>query len=498
MRWLLCGLVALLAVAGCGPSVRVGSKSDTEQDILGELVRLLAVSSGDELGEHTHHSLRLGDTSKTWNGLKSGSLDIYPEYTGTLLKEIFAGQGFTLEELHAELDRQGIVMSKPLGFSNNYALGMKEDKARELNITRVSQLADHPKLQLGVSHAFLERADGWRGLKERYNLPFDTPRGMEHTLAYTALDSGSVDVIDVYTTDAEIERFGVRLLKDDRNYFPDYEAVLLYRKDLEERAPALVRAVRRLEGKIDNRAMRAMNGRAVIDKVPEARVAADFLKEKLGIVVPVQVETTWDRLLRMTLDHLLLVVGSLVPAILVAVPLGVVAARRPLLGQIILGLVSVVQTFPALALLTVLIVLLGRVGMAPAMVALFVYSLLPIVRNTVTGLQDVPLSVRESAEALGLSRWDQLTLVEMPMASRSILAGIKTAAVINVGFATLGGLVGAGGYGQAIMAGLDKSDTQLLLLGAVPAVLMALAVQGLFDLAERFVVPRGLQLEPAA
>jgi osmoprotectant transport system permease protein len=489
-------LLAVLLLAGPvsakAPRLRVGSKSFTESHILAELVRLLAIDAGAD----AEHIERMGDTSKTWNGLTTGALDVYPEYTGTLLKEIFAGKKLAPGQLRAELDRHGIAMSRSLGFSNNYALGMKEAKAERLEITKVSELADHPELQLGVSHAFLERGDGWRGLKAKYGLKFQTPQGMEHSLAYKALDGGTVDVIDVYTTDAEIGRYDVRVLEDDRNFFPPYDAVLLYRKDLEERAPALVRAIRRLEGKIDNTAMQHMNDRAIFDKVPEVRVAADYLQDELDIGVQVEIETMWGRLWRMTLQHLLLVLGSLVPAILVAVPLGVVAARRPLLGQIILGLVSVVQTFPALALLTVLIVVLRQVGTAPALVALFVYSLLPIVRNTVTGLQDVPLSVRESAEALGLSWWDQLTLVEMPMASRSILAGIKTAAVINVGFATLGGLVGAGGYGQAIMAGLDKSDTQLLLLGAVPAVLMALAVQGLFDLSEPFVVPKGLRLTP--
>jgi osmoprotectant transport system permease protein len=152
---------------------------------------------------------------------------------------------------------------------------------------------------------------------------------------------------------------------------------------------------------------------------------------------------------------------------------------------------------PALALLGFLLVLLRRTGPVPAIVALYLYSLLPIVRNTYAGLSDVPLQVRESAEALGLSPFARLYLIELPMASRSILAGIKTSAVINVGFATLGGLIGAGGYGQPIITGLSKNDYALILEGAVPAVLMALAVQGLFEVAERFLVPRGLRLKPA-
>ena len=151
------------------------------------------------------------------------------------------------------------------------------------------------------------------------------------------------------------------------------------------------------------------------------------------------------------------------------------------------------QTLPALALLGFLLVLLHRIGFLPAVIALYLYSLLPIVRNTYTGLHDIPLHIRESAEALGLSAWARLYLVELPMASRSILAGIKTAAVINVGFATLGGLIAAGGYGQPIITGLNKGSNALILEGAIPAGLMALAVQSLFDLLEAAIVPRGLR-----
>ncbi len=487
MRYAVCLL--LMAHPASAAVVNVGSKSFTESHILGELVRLLALDAGAD----ARHLERLGDTSKTWNGLGNGSLDVYVEYTGTLLKELFAGQDLTLDQLKKELSTRGIRMSRSLGFSNNYALAMKEGKAAELGISKISDLVKHPGLRMGVSHAFLERGDGWPGLKRHYGLPFATPPGMEHTLAYRAVGT-SVDVIDVYTTDAEIAGHGLRVLEDDRRFFPSYEAVILYRDTL----PAHVeRSILRLEGKIDAKAMITLNGQTNLDRQPETAVAAGFLRETLGVTVRADVESRWARLWRMTWEHLLLVAGSLGPAILFAIPLGVIAARRPIAGQIILGLVSVVQTFPALALLSVLIVILNRIGTAPALVALFVYSLLPIVRNTVTGLQDIPIPVRESAEALGLSWWDQLTLIELPMASRSILAGVKTAAVINVGFATLGGLVGAGGYGQAIIAGLDKNDPALLLLGAIPAVVMALAVQGLFDVAERWVVPRGLRLKPA-
>jgi osmoprotectant transport system permease protein len=501
-RWSWLIFLTPLVISGCqgvltendGPVVRVGSKSFTESVILGDLVQLLASSAGADVEHHA----RLGDTSKTWNGLLVGDLDAYVEYTGTLMQDILGKERLRTEaEVRQALEARGLRMSRSLGFSNNYALGMKEERAQALDIKSISDLRDHPELRLGLSHAFIKRSDGWDGLKRRYRLPFSTPEGLEHTLAYKGLDNGTLDVIDLYTTDAEIQRYGLRVLVDDRGYFPSYEAVILYRADLEDRARPAVRAMLRLEGAIDAATMRRMNARVNVDRVPEAVVAGDFLASKLGVHVEVHSETLAQRLRRATAQHLRLVSVSLLAAILTAVPLGIIAARKPILGQAILALVGMVQTFPALALLSVLIVVLGRIGARPAIVALYVYSLLPIVRNTFTGLHDIPLQVRESAEALGLSSWARLRLIELPMASRSILAGVKTAAVINVGFATLGGLIGAGGYGQAIISGLDKNDYTLMLEGAIPAVVMAVAVQGLFELAERFLVPRGLRLKPA-
>jgi osmoprotectant transport system permease protein len=185
---------------------------------------------------------------------------------------------------------------------------------------------------------------------------------------------------------------------------------------------------------------------------------------------------------------------SLAAAITVAIPLGIAAARRPRLGAVILSGAGVIQTIPSLALLVFMIPWLG-LGAKPALVALFLYSLLPIIRNTATGLRDIPPSLRESAEALGLPPGARLRQIELPLASRAILAGIKTAAVINVGTATIGALIAAGGFGQPILTGVRLYDLSMILFeGAIPAAVLALAVQGAFDLAERFLVPRGLRL----
>jgi osmoprotectant transport system permease protein len=494
--WLVLSLLpgcAQRRVESGSPVVRVGAKAFAESQILGEMLRLLA----REVGAHTEEVQGLADTPKVWNALLVGQIDAYCEYTGTLTQQIlFREDVGTAEKLQAALTRRGLSMSRSLGFSNSYELGMTRQRASELNIRTVSDLRKHTQLKVGFSAHFLDRPDGWRGLRRFYDLPQDTRDGMEHALALRALAAGTLDVTDVNTTDAAIRQFDLVLLADDRHFFPSYEAVVLYRQDLESRAPQVVEAWRRLEGKVGETDMLDLNTRVEIEHQSERRAAAEFLSRALNLSIEVTDESLWERVWVRTQQHLLLVTVSLALAILAAVPLGIAAARRPRLGYVLLAIVGIVQTIPALALLVLLLVFLHRIGPLPAIVALFLYSLLPIVRNTYTGLHDISLPLRESAEALGLGPWPRLYLIELPLASRAILAGIKTAAVINVGYATLGGLIGAGGYGEPIMNGVTRSDPHLILEGAVPAVVMALLVQILFEAIERIVVPKGLRLRP--
>ncbi|MBO0699059.1 MAG: ABC transporter permease subunit [Zavarzinella sp.] len=471
--------------------VRIGSKADTETTILAEVVAHLVRDAGYPV----ELKLRLGGTPFVWDALRADSLDVYPEYTGTLTEQIFSGRGIRGEAaLRAELAKLGLGLTRPLGFANNYALGMRRARAAELGIKSISDLRRHPNLRIGFSNEFLKRADGWPGLQARYGLPQTDVRGMDHRLAYEALAAGSIDVTELYTTDAEIRQFDLVTLEDDLAFFPVYEAVLVYRLDLEQRAPAAVAAFKRLEGRITADAVIAMNGRAANRDDP-AEIAADFVAEQFGVRPTVTAESDAHRLWRLTLEHLTLVGIALAGSILVALPLGIVAARRPHLGRFLVGGAGLIQTIPSLALLVFMIPIL-KTGTVPAIVALFLYGLLPILANTAAGLRGIPPSMAESAEALGLSPLAQLVRVELPLASRAILTGIKTSAVIAIGTATLGALIGAGGYGQAIVVGLQMNDRREILFGAVPAALMALAAQGLFELAERVLVPRGLRLKP--
>jgi osmoprotectant transport system permease protein len=488
-------VVALAAASGCAPrggaGIKIGSKGFTESVILGEIATLVARGAGAP----ARHEREIGGTRVLFAALARGDLDVYPEYTGTLGREIFAGQTLRNDDdLRAVLAREGVSLGPALGFDNGYVLGMREERAARLGIRTISDLGQHPELVFGFSNEFMERGDGWPSLRRAYDLPQRDVRGVDHDLAYRGLEQGSIDVVDLYATDAEIRYYKLRTLTDDRGHFPSYEAVLLFRADLARRAPAAVAALGGLAGRIDAATMTALNARAKLDRVPESVVARDWVGGALGLRATAEEDGRAARIWRRTREHLVLVGVALALALLVALPLGVAAARRPRLGQLVLGAVGVVQTIPSLALLVFMIPVLG-IGSPPALVALFLYGLLPIVRNTASGLRGIAPELVDSARALGLPPGAVLRLVELPLASPSILAGIKTSAVITVGTATLGALIGAGGYGQPILTGIRLDNVGLIIEGAVPAAVLALLVQGVFDLGERFLVPRGLRAD---
>jgi osmoprotectant transport system permease protein len=492
--------IVLLLIAPClcwAQTIDVGSKRFTESYVLGEILRHTMESAGEA---RVVHQQGLGNTAIVFAALTTGSIDIYAEYTGTIAFELLGRKTpASLAELQTELAKHGLGVGIPLGFNNTYSLATSERLATGSGLERVSQLKERGGARLGLSQEFLNRKDGWPALKSAYGLP-QTPRGLDHGLAYEALAAGQVDVIDVYSTDAKIGRYGVRLLQDDLKVLPRYDAVLLYRLDFPQRFPKSWAALGALEGRLDEARMAALNAEVELGGRSFAAVARDFVsppqtaatspapaKRGLGATLFA------DDLPRLTAEHLGLVIASLVPALLTGIPLGVWAAWSPRASHWIMAAVGLLQTVPALALLAFLITAIGRIGVVPAVVALFLYALLPIVRNTATGLVDIPMHLQESARALGLPRGARLRRVELPLASRSILAGAKTSAVIAVGTATIAAFIGAGGYGERIVAGLAVNDSHLLLAGAIPAAVLALGVQGLFELLDRWVVPAGLR-----
>lgn len=467
--------------------LKIGSKKFTENVLLGELALQLISTKTKAV-----HIRELGGTRILWNALLNGELDIYPEYTGTILKEIIASENLSVDNLEMKLNELNIGMTKPIGFNNTYAIGMKKKLADSLGIKSISDLQNYPDLTFGFTNEFLDRKDGWPGLKQTYKLPQTKVTGLDHDLAYRGLDAGSIDVIDLYSTDAEIDYYDLNVLDDDLNYFIEYKAVYLYRIEL-KKYPDIIRELNRLENSINESEMIRMNSDVKLNGRTESEVAADFIQNNFSIKTFYKENTFIDRLLHNTKEHLFLVLFSLSAAILIAIPLGIASFKNKKTGKIILGLTGIIQTIPSLALLVFMIPLLG-IGSWPAICALFLYSLLPIVRNTFSGLDNIPTSIKESAIVLGLSSFTILRKVELPIASRSILAGIKTSAVINVGTATLGALIGAGGYGQPILTGIRLDNVSLILEGAVPAAMLALLVQWMFDLFEKMLIPRGLRI----
>lgn len=501
------GAVSLLAgtsAAWSAPAV-VGSKRFTESYVLGEIVRQSLLRAGVE----ATHRQGLGNTAVMEQALSAHAIDLYPEYTGTIVRELLHREEPDpgLPQLNGWLAARGLKAGVPLGFNNSYALAMREDEAQRLGIATITDLArSSAPLRLGLSHEFLVRADGWPALRKAYALPQQPGGGLDHGLAYEALLRRQVDVVDAYTTDAQIDRLHLRVLRDDRNFFPRYDAVLLMQAAFDA-AP-----LAGLAGRIDDKAMRAMNARVELDGASFEVVAREFLDgHNVAASASASASSSAsssstapaagaagsgrrpgfiERLLapdlgRLLREHLVLVGGSLALAVAVGVPLGVLAQRRPRLGAVLLALVGAAQTLPSLALLVFLIALLGRIGFWPALLALAVYALLPIVRNTHAGLDGLARGQREAGIALGMRPGQLLRLVELPLAAPMLLAGIKTAAVWSVGMATVATFIGAGGLGERIVAGLAVNDTALMLAGAVPAALLALAMQGLFGLVER-------------
>ncbi len=499
----LLALPVVVPVAANAATLQVGSKRFTESYILGEIVAQTARTDG---ATETTHQRGLGNTAILLNALETGSIDLYPEYTGTIAREILKLDSVPpIAELNAQLARRGLAAAVPLGFNNTYALAIRGSDARAKAVARISDLKQHPELRLGLSQEFLGRADGWPGLVRTYGFNVPPPKGIDHGLAYEAIANGQVDVIDIYSTDAKLDKYQLSVLADDAGFFPRYDAVLLYRADLPQRFPQAWAALAKLEGRIDDATMRHLNALAELEGKDFAQVAAEWRGQggKTSPATRTQPPSLWARIFaddfgRLAFEHLGLVFAALAASCLIGIPLGMLAARRPAIEKLVFGVVGTIQTIPALALLAFLIPLTGRIGPIPAFIALTLYALLPIVRNTHTAMVQIPRSMIEAAQALGLRPALILRKIELPLATQTLLAGIKTSAVVNVGTATIAAFIGAGGFGERIVTGLAVNDQTTLLAGAIPVAVLALLVQGAFDLLERVIVPAGLRVQREA
>ena len=469
-------------------SIVIGSKIFTESYVLSEIA---AQTIERSCQCSVVRKSGLGNTGVLFESLKNGSIDVYPEYTGTIAETELKNPKLTsVEDIKSGLDAMGLTMSQSLGFDDTYALAVKDSFAKQYHLETMSDLKKLEKeIRTAFSYEFMGRKDGFEGMVAKYQLqlPTDHVKQMEHALVYKAIEDDAVDVIEVYSTDANILRYHLRVLKDDQHYFPSYQAVWVARKAFVQSHPEEWKSLTALENSIDANQMIAMNANGDIDKIKFEKIAADFLGSS-HMEIKSGSAQVWQR----TKEHLYLVGISLLFSILIGVPFGIVVARTRSTGKVILIGSAIAQTIPALALLCFLIPFLG-IGLKPALVALCIYSLLPVVLNTSTGIRSVDPKYLETARALGLNPRQILTRITLPLASPSIMDGIKTATIVSIGTATLAALVGAGGYGALIISGLSLNDTRTILMGAIPAACMALVAQGFFEIVDRLIIPKGIQ-----
>lgn len=489
----LCSCLFLTAAVAQERPIVIGSKNFTEGYLLAEIMAQALEADGLTV----ERRFGFGGTKICYEALRVGEIDLYPEYTGTLSQVIFTDIAGNDSALAAALVDNGLRILPSFGFNNTYALAMNERQAAALGISRISDLAQHDRLRAGFSHEFMNRPDGWPGLVQTYGLAI-TAKGIEHGLAYQAIASGNIELTDAYSTDGELTRYGLRVLADDLEFFPRYLAVPLAQATLDDRA---VRVLQRLAGTLSDSTMRRWNARIVVDGLSIEDVATEFLAsvepkfdraaapdDRIGRTAA----TVSSRLARNMRRHLELTFGALALACIVAIGLAMLVHRSATGSRVVLYLAGLIQTIPSIALLALMIPLLG-VGVVPALTALFLYSLLPILRNALTALTTVDPVYREVAQALGLTRRQQLRYVLMPLSMPHILAGIRTAAVISIGTATLAAFIGAGGLGEPIVTGLALNDTGLILQGAIPAAALAMVTELAFSLIERRLIPAHLR-----
>jgi osmoprotectant transport system permease protein len=502
--------------AASGPPVVVGTKPFAESYLLGELFAQILEARGLAVTRR----FGLGGTDIAFPALERGDIDVFPEYTGTgmlvvlkvpPLREPTAVFDLVAREFASRYDLRWLP---PLGFENTYAMSVRTETAERFGLRTLSDFARvSGQMRAGLTADFIGRPDGLPGLRDAYGMALKEVSPLAPAVKYQALASGAVDIVDAYSTDGLLERYPVTVLVDDRRFFPPYDAAALVRGALYRSRPNAVAALAELSGRFDVKRMRALNARVEVSGEPAARDAADALRE-LGLVTTTASSANgasaggqsnrtggasgqsfaaylWERrgtLAQLTMRHLLLVAVSLGLAVLVAVPLGVWLDQVRAAEGVIGGL-GVLQTIPGIALLAFMLPVLG-IGVTPAVAALFLYSLYPIARSTYTGIREADRAAADAAAALGMTGGQVLRYVRFPLALPVIMAGIRTAAVLNVGTATLAAFIGGGGLGEPVVAGLALADTRMVLSGAIPSALLAVLVDRSLGLAQNLITRR--------
>ena len=510
--WTVAGLLLCLALpARAADRIVIGSKNFEESRLLAEMFAQLLESRTDLQVERR---LGLAGTQVCFEALRTGAIDVYPEYTGTGLVSILSEKAggdntATLRRVRSEfLTRWDLWWLAPLGFENSWEIAVPQELAEREKLRTISDLARiSSRLRGGFGHEFVGREDGLLGLERIYGLRFASVQPLQQALQYQAAGDRRIDAMDAYTTDARLLRYRLVVLEDDKGFFPPYDAAPLVRGATLARHPEVGTVLGLLAGAFDEDRMRALNFRLQEKGESEAVVARDALRElglsnkeeapsedtrpAVGLLATLRSEQS--AIGRRTLEHLTLSALALALGILVSVPLGLWLERTRRGAETVIRLLGLLQTVPSLALLAFFVPFLG-IGIVPALVALWLYSLFPMVRNTYSGVRDADPRAVEAATALGMTPGQVLRQVRLPLAAPIILAGIRTAAVLTVGTATLAAFIGAGGLGEPIVTGLQLANTNLILSGAIPAAALALLVDGVLGLVEKALRPAGLEV----
>ena len=491
------------------PPLVIGSKTFTENILLGEL---LAVLLEEKYQQKVERKLNIGGTKLVFDALNSKQIDVYPDYTGTGYTMILKLSGETRAEKIYQIVKQNFLKkfqihwSPPLGFNNTYTLALQKDDARFKSVNQISELkGKEQNLSLAVGHEFMEREDGYDSFTRMYQLNF--PKNKIHTmnpaLMYSALKNKKADLIMAYSTNGKIKSYNLKTLEDDKNFFPPYHAAYLTRLGVLKQFPSLKKAFQELKGNINEKEMTNLNYQMEQRKDKPALLAKNFLIKKNILnkkIVQFKKQnligyyfSKRDYFFKIFIEHLVLTFSALFLSLFLSIPIGILSARKKSLEKIVFPIVNTFQTIPGLALLGLLIPFLG-IGYAPAILTLFIYSLLPLIRNTYEGIKGVDRDCIEVSIGMGLTPWQVLKKVEIPMALPVIIAGVRTSTVIVVGTATLAALVGAGGLGDPIFRGIATVNSKLIFLGAVPAALLAIVLDKALSLTEKILVSKGLRL----
>ncbi len=484
---MVCTLATLEA---SGQNITIGSKLHGES-------RLLAEIMAQTIEQNTDLSVKrkygLGGTLICFEALRTGVIDIYPEYTGTALTAILHQNALNLsaesvaKKVSEDLNSQyKILTGHSFGFNNTYVIAARP----ELALSKISDLQGRTDLKPGFSNEFIERTDGFAGLNIHYNLGLEKPRGIDHGLAYKALSNKQIDLTDAYSTDGNLETYDFVLLKDDKTFFPPYFAIPLIRESVAKNYPEIREALKKLENILDEQTMQSLNYQYEVQRKSLSVVANEFLIEK-HIITQKPGKVSSHPILRQLIEHIKLTFLATILAIIMAVPLAIYMSDKKGISGFFLAATGVIQTIPSLALLGFMIPLFG-IGFTPAIIALFLYAILPILRNTYTGLNSTDPQLIEAGQAMGMTKTQILLQVRLPLAMDTIMAGIRTALVINIGTATLAAFIGAGGLGESIITGITLNDNALILRGAIPAALLALVADQGMALVEKAVRPKGV------